>query len=233
MSSGQVSDECFRDCPVSRSVEQNRKTLVQLLALGLTARELLHFGFLRAAWFSTFGLGRGLFAGGAFYCLAFCFVGDAFCICHETLIAPIFDVQFKFKCGCSVQIQMRMFSSNSAADVQFKFSCGCSVQIEMRMFSSNSAADVQFKLKCGMFSSDSVAYFNSDSVHGRWRLLAAGFSNPLQLGEPFYQLLHAVMCKLYCNFGIFPISFAAKDDAFAVFGVADSLAVAEAGGLLG
>src|SRR6187402_3605527 len=51
----------------------------------------------------------------------------------------------------------------------------------------------------------------------------------LQLGELLHQLLHAVLCKLYCNLGIVPIPFAPKDRSFAVFGVPDAGSIADAG----
>ena len=61
------------------------------------------------------------------------------------------------------------------------------------------------------------------------RFRARTFYRALKLGELLHQLLHAMLLKLYCNLGIFPIAFAAKDDAFAIFGVADARALAQAG----
>src|SRR6202044_552320 len=51
----------------------------------------------------------------------------------------------------------------------------------------------------------------------------------LELGELLDQLLHAVTTKLYGKLGIFAVSFAREDDAFAVFGVAHAGSFAEAG----
>ena len=50
-----------------------------------------------------------------------------------------------------------------------------------------------------------------------------------ELGELLHQLFYAVLLKLYCNLGVVPIAFAAKDGALAVFGVADARALAQAG----
>jgi hypothetical protein len=51
----------------------------------------------------------------------------------------------------------------------------------------------------------------------------ANFRNleALQLGEFFYQLLHAVLLKLYCNLRVVPIAFAAKYRSFAILRVSD------------
>ena len=50
---------------------------------------------------------------------------------------------------------------------------------------------------------------------------------PLKLGEFFNQLFHCRTLKLYCNLRVFPVAFAAKDDAFAIFWMADALAAPE------
>jgi hypothetical protein len=54
-------------------------------------------------------------------------------------------------------------------------------------------------------------------------------SNALQLGEFFHQLFYAEPRKLYRKFRVFPVSFAPKDDAFTILGVAHALSAAKTG----
>src|SRR5450756_2164775 len=42
-----------------------------------------------------------------------------------------------------------------------------------------------------------------------------------QLRKLLHELLHTMLLKLYCNLGVIPISFAAKDGTFSIFRMAN------------
>ena len=66
------------------------------------------------------------------------------------------------------------------------------------------------------------------------RIAGSAAANPVEsdlfeVGEFFHQLLHAVTLEEHGELGVFAFAFAHQDLSFAVFGVADALALLQAG----
>jgi len=79
-------DDCSSSCSLLyyRIGARNR-----LFALRLAARQFLHFCLLCTPWLGAFALWCGLLTCCALNFFALYFVCDAFCICHESVVAPI------------------------------------------------------------------------------------------------------------------------------------------------
>jgi hypothetical protein len=65
----------------------------------------------------------------------------------------------------------------------------------------------------------------SGVLSSEWDPLLESF----ELGELLHQLFYAVLLKLYCNLRVVPIALAAKDRSFAIFRVAHTRTLAQAG----